>query len=372
MDHFDVVIGGGGPAGGAAALTLAKLGRRVLLANVGARRRVRAGESFAAAAKPLLADLGVMAAFEQDRHLAAYGNVSLWGTNEPHATASLHELQGCSYQLDRDAFDTMLLDAAKAAGATVSDNSHAALLDARTEGAHEVELSSAGEFAYVSCDWLLDATGRPAALSRRLGARRRRIDRLVAFQARLVPAAHTDCDASPIVEAARLGWWYSTLLPGGERLVCFFTDADLAHDTGLHSATGFMAALEGTCVIASLVRRHGYSCREQPRGTDASTAWLDVAAGPRWLAIGEAAVSFDPLSARGVASALHAGMRAAHAVHAALGGNARAIGLHLLHQRAIVCNYLHQVRDVYSWERRWPRSDFWRRRHQFQFQETHQ
>ena len=245
MDHFDVVIGGGGPAGGAAALTLAKLGRRVLLANVGARRRVRAGESFAAAAKPLLADLGVMAAFEQDRHLAAYGNVSLWGTNEPHATASLHELQGCSYQLDRDAFDTMLLDAAKAAGATVSDNSHAALLDARTEGAHEVELSSAGEFAYVSCDWLLDATGRPAALSRRLGARRRRIDRLVAFQARLVPAAHTDCDASPIVEAARLGWWYSTLLPGGERLVCFFTDADLAHDTGLHSATGFMAALEG-------------------------------------------------------------------------------------------------------------------------------
>lgn len=353
-------------------MTLAKLGRRVLLANSGARRRVRAGESFAAAARPLLADLGVRAAFEQEPHLPTYGNVSLWGTNEPHATTSLHGLQGCSYQLDREAFDSMLLSAARAAGATVSDNSHAALPDARTEGAIEVEVSGTGGFAHVSCDWLLDATGRPAALSRRLGARRRRIDRLVAFQARLVPAAGTDCDASPIVEAANSGWWYSTLLPGDERLACFFTDADLAHDSGLRSKTGFMASLERTCVISSLVRRHGYWCREAPRGTDASTAWLDVAAGPGWLAIGEAAVSFDPLSARGVASALHAGMRAAHAVHAALGGDARAIGRHLLNQRAIVWNYLHQVRDVYSWERRWPRSEFWRRRHQFQFQETHQ
>lgn len=372
MSHFEVIIGGGGPAGAAAALTLAKLGRRVLLANAASHRRVRAGESYAAAAKPLLADLGVMAAFRQAQHLACYGTVSLWGTHEPHATASLHGLQGCSHQLDRDAFDTMLLAAAKAAGATVSEQSRAALTDARTEGTQEVELSGPGGFRRVSCDWLLDATGRPAALSRRLGARRRRIDRLVAFQTRLMPATGTDQDASAIVEAARSGWWYSTLLPGGERLACFFTDADLAHDTGLRSVAGFMASLEGTRVIASLVRRHGYSCREAPRGTDASTAWLDVAAGPRWLAIGEAAISFDPLSARGVASALHAGLCAAHAVHAALGGDTRGIGRHLLHQRAIVCNYLRQVHDVYSWERRWPRSDFWRRRHQFQLKETHQ
>lgn len=234
-----------------------------------------------------------------------------------------------------------------------------------------MELFSPSGRRLVSCDWLLDATGRPAALSRRLGAKRRRIDRLVAFQIRLVSATGTDQDASAFVEASRLGWWYSTLLPSGERLACFLTDVDLAHDTGLRSAAGFMALLEGTNVIASLIQRHGYSCREAPHGTDASTAWLDVAAGPRWLAIGEAAISFDPISARGVASALHAGVRGAQAVHAALGGDTRAIGQHLLHQRAIVCNYLRQVHDIYSWERRWPCSEFWRRRHHFQLEEIH-
>lgn len=366
--HFDVVIAGGGPAGAAAALTLAKLGRTVLLANAASRRRVRAGESFAAAAKPLLVDLGVISAFERAQHLACYGNVSVWGRDEPYATTSLHELQGCSYQLDRDAFDGMLLAAAKAAGATLSEQSQVALTHVDTARPREVELTTPLGRRQLSCAWLLDATGRSAMLSRRLGVRRTRLDGLVAFQTRLRSSACTDSDASSIVEATRSGWWYSTLLRCGERLACFFTDADMTNDTGLSSAAGFMAALEGTNVIADLVKQHGYSCSEAPRGTDASTAWLEVAAGPGWLAIGEAAVSFDPLSARGVASALHAGMQAGHAVHATLGGDTGAIGRHLLHQRAVTCNYLHQLRNVYSWERRWPRSEFWRRRHHFQFE----
>ena len=370
VQHFDAIVAGAGPAGSAAALMLARSGRTVLLANARSRRQVRAGEGFAACAMPLLASLGVLEQFNRAPHLKSYSNVSVWGSPIAQARDSIHDLNGCGYQLDRDVFDTMLVVAARDAGASWHEDSRLRLLSGEDPNHFLLELASANGSTQLSCKWVLDATGRAASLSRRLGARRRKLDRLVAFSALLVSGGERDQDAGTIVEAVPNGWWHSTLVPSGERLVSFFTDSDLADQRELRAAQGFMDALRRTSEISRLVEALDYRCPDAPSATDAATVWLDKQGADGWLAIGDCAASFDPISARGVASALHAGALAARAVDDELDGRTGAVGRHLLHQRLVFANYLHQLREVYSWERRWPHSEFWRRRHRQLKEET--
>src|SRR5207247_2461927 len=70
---------------------------------------------------------------------------------------------------------------------------------------------------------LVDATGRAAAVARRLGARRLCHDRLVCAYA--VLDGERAEDGRSLVESCRDGWWYATPLPGGRALAGFFTDA---------------------------------------------------------------------------------------------------------------------------------------------------
>ena len=363
VQHFDVIVAGAGPAGSAAAIMLARSGHTVLLANARSRRQVRAGEGFAASATPLLASLGVLEQFNRAPHLKSYSNVSVWGSRVARVRDSIHDLNGCGYQLDRDVFDTMLVAAARDAGASCHDDTRLRLVGSEAPNRFLLELPTANGSTQLSCKWLLDATGRAACLSRRLGGRRRKLDRLVAFSALLVSGGGRDQDAGTIVEAVPNGWWHSTLVPSGERLVSFFTDADLADQRELRAVVGFMDALRRTSEVSRLVESFDYCCPDAPSGTEAATVWLDKQGGEGWLAIGDCAASFDPISARGVASALHAGAEAARAVNDELDGRTNAVSRHLLHQRLVFANYLLQLREVYSWERRWPHSEFWIRRH---------
>ena len=90
---------------------------------------------------------------------------------------------------------------------------------------------------------------------------------------------------------------------------------------------------------------------------DASSFRLDRVAGPRWLAIGDAATALDPLSSHGLGNALFTGMRAAEAI---------ATGNFDDYERAVdkMWNvYVSRRRELYASERRWPSSPFWSRRY---------
>ena len=86
----EVVIVGGGPAGAAAAIELARLGRRVLLANRDEGSDFRIGEAAPPAVRPLLRDLGVLDRVLADGHLPCYGNVSVRGFFPLLRAAMLH------------------------------------------------------------------------------------------------------------------------------------------------------------------------------------------------------------------------------------------------------------------------------------------
>jgi flavin-dependent dehydrogenase len=344
---LDVIVIGGGPAGAAAALVLLRRGLRVALID----HRVAAfkpGEGIAPGVKSLLRELDLYQRFLDGGHLPSYGNLSAWGRDTLTATDFLHHPHGHGFHVDRLRFDAMLRDAAAEAGVLV--------LDERVAGSRNgaIELANG---AMIEARFLIDATGRSSWLARRNGATRVDDDSLIACVA-LFDGATGD-EASTLIESTPDGWWYTAPLPGAQRVAVFHTDAplperfDLAH---------FLRRMEETRHVRQRLR----GCRPAdgfPLFHRANSARLDRVYGRRWIAAGDAALSFDPLSSQGILTALYGGMRAGEAVAASLAGDRNALHEYARVLSSIYLAYIRQHHIFYSAEVRWPEAPFWRRRH---------
>ncbi|MFG2693074.1 tryptophan 7-halogenase [Kitasatospora sp. NPDC048407] len=358
MTRYDVLVAGGGPAGAAAALTLVRAGRSVLLADAG-RGPAPVGEALPAAARVLLGDLGAGGVLTAG-HLPCLANRSAWGGPRLASTDSVFDPHGHGWHLDRVLFDRQLRECARAQGAHLVAG--AVRINGRAgDGSWSVELRGAGERRTVRCRWLVDATGRRAALATACGARRRTGDRLVALHLTLGPADPADPDTTTTVEAAPDGWWYTAPLPTGRRLLVWYTDADLpAADPG---PPAFAARLAATRHVLELAARHPWPAGAAPRRAPAHTARLADVTGDGWIAAGDAAAAFDPLSSQGILTALYTGLAAGRAVHGRLAGRAGALDAYRAELAAIDAAYLRNHRTHYCAEQRWPDRPFWRRRH---------
>lgn len=360
MAHYDVAIVGGGPAGAATAITLARLGRRVLLADSAPAGRFRVGEGFPPAARSLLADLGVLDGFLAAGHRPSYGNLSLWGSDEPHMDDFIFQLQGRGYQLDRAAFDAQLRSTARQLGVAVHEATR--LVAASDEDGFHLRLNGAAPEQEAHSHWLIDAGGRPAVLARQQGVQRQVEDRLTAFYLLLHSPQGSDRDGRTLVEAVEDGWWYSVLLPSGERLVTFLGDLDLLDRQRLLSSDGLWQHLAHTRLLSALCREHGYRPGTAVHGMDAASGRLAQFHGERWTAVGDAALAFDPLSSQGIATALYSGQYCARAVHATLQGDSQALPAYADLLSRIYSTYLSHRRQFYGMERRWHEATFWKRR----------
>lgn len=341
---YDVAIAGGGPAGSAAAITLARDGWRVRLVDAEPRRDFHVGEGLPPSARSLLTELRILDRVAADGHRASHGTMAAWGSDNVSCNDFLFSLYGDGLLLDRVRFDRSLRDAARAAGVDVREGERMVL--------H-------GE---PSCRMLIDAGGRSAVLSRRLGAVRHQTDRLLAFHMCLACGHEEDQLSSILVEAVRDGWWYTALLPSGQRLVVFLSDSDLIDRPALLRRSGLWSQLQRTHHTAALIARHGYEPITPVRATDASSGRLTRATGRQWLAVGDAALSFDPLSSKGIANALYTGIRGGQAVAATLRGDADALPRYDDHLSKIFSTYQVQLAATYRLETRWRLAPFWRRR----------
>ncbi|WP_338844890.1 FAD-dependent monooxygenase [Massilia sp. W12] len=359
---FDVAIAGGGPAGAVCALLLARAGWSVLLADQREGGAVRVGEGLPPAAKSLLQELGLWPAFCAGGHRESPGNFSIWGSDTPYAQDFVLGLAGCGYQLQRAAFDAMLLDAAQNQGAQIWRGARLQC-QGQHNGRHTVCLRQPdGTESKLQADWLIDASGRSAVLARQLGAQRVAHDDLLAFYSECA-GSPDDADARSMVEAVPDGWWYSVLLPSGRRLFAFFTGRAHPARQQLLSESAWRAALQATPYLGGIWRRYDYRVLRGPQGCDAGSACLNSIAGPNWLAAGDAAMSFDPLSSQGIAHAIDSAMHAARSMLAAANGDAQAIPAYAMRQARVYAAYLLHRQHFYRQETRWPEQAFWRQRH---------
>ena len=102
----------------------------------------------------------------------------------------------------------------------------------------------------------------------------------------------------------------------------------------------------------------------EPLTRAANSSRLEPVCGADWLAAGDAASTYDPLSSQGIVKSLRSGIFASYAVADSLckrdaGGLSRYEKL----VRREFASYARAHARHYAEERRWPHSDFWRRRH---------
>ena len=322
---------GGGPAGCAAAATLARTGRSVVLVvDRRSHRTFGVGEGGPPGLDRAVNDVFGHGTFVPTDHLRSLANRAAWGSSELVRTDFMFNPFGTGWHLDRVAFDASLLAAAEAAGATVRTS-----LD-----------GSQAMLAPV----VIDASGRRAHHARHRGAHRIAGDRLIAALT-TYPRAGTDDDATTTVEAVEIGWWYTCPIPHHRRVVAFLTDGDLLASE-LRTSAGFDRDAHRTTQIAPLL---GPAAPMAPLVVAAGTAHLEPPCGDGWLSVGDAAASFDPLSSQGILTAVLMGREAARCVDDPTAYAAR--------YRAIVAHYEAERRATYRLEERWPTAPFWTRRH---------
>jgi geranylgeranyl reductase family protein len=309
--RWDAVVVGAGPAGSATALLLARAGQRVLLLDRARFPRDKpCSEYLSPESTRVLSRLGpnVLAA------VAAASPARLTGMKvvAPSGAAVVGRFpeSGFSFALPRTRFDTILRDAAEAAGAEVRERVKVEEL-VYDEGAVGGVVARAGDGTRETCRArvVVGADGLRSIVARRIGTVRASAPHRIAFTAH-VTDAHSVGDVGEMhVGAGRLG--YVGLGPIGEGVTTVALVLPLA------------AARRGEHFFQELDRFPGLAGRFDARrivrrvlatGPFARWSRRPVASGGGALLVGDAADFFDPFTGQGIYSALRGAELAAAAV----------------------------------------------------------
>jgi flavin-dependent dehydrogenase len=331
---------------------------RIALADAGRESPFRIGESVPPPIKPWLDHLGLGTLFGQDGHAPTFRTYSAWGQPELIGNEFFLYVHNTGWRLDRARFDRMLRTQAERRGAITLTAAVAAL--APEENSWRIGCGPAGT---MSARFVVDATGRRAALSRLLGLKPVRHDRLLAcavFFEQREPADWPGADAA-VVEACRDGWWYTVALPEGHRVAMLMSDTDLARLLRVSRYEAWRECVAKTRYMQPLLA--GARPLSPPLFWPAASRHFGNAPQVNRLAVGDALSSFDPLSSQGIVKALRSAVFASYAIADRFlredeSGMAR---YHALARREFA-SYLVTRRDYYRREQRWPDAPFWRRR----------
>ncbi|WP_141618925.1 FAD-dependent monooxygenase [Myxococcus sp. AB036A] len=362
---YDVAIIGGGPAGAAMAVALRDLAPflSVVMLERTDYDTHRPGETLSPDLRIPLSRLGVWSSFLRDGHLASRGTSSCWGRAEPRVQDTRMSPWGSAWHLDRARFDERLSLEAARQGVRVLRLTTLLDVESIAKEGYRLHLSQRKTGALtLRARFVVDATGWKATFAMTQGARRRIRDRCFtvhgAFQLRPGESFPTDA----LVESCPEGWWHSARLPSDCVGVTLVGDGDSLHGLRWATPEPWTALLEQAPVTQARLAACDFA-GEPLVAAPVLVGELDQMHGERWLAVGDAACTHDPLSAQGIISALDSALLAAEALEQYLRGEEDALCAYeqTLHLR--FDEHLRRRSCTYREEQRWPDAPFWKNRH---------
>jgi flavin-dependent dehydrogenase len=324
---YDVIVGGGGPAGSTVATLLAGQGHRVLLAERAAEPEFKIGESLMPATYWTLERLGMLdrmrsSAFPQKRSVQFYAP-------DGKATAPFyfHEFDdhesSQTWQVVRSEFDQMLLDNARERGVEVRRGWSLREILFDGEQAVGARLRRQGdEPRDLSAKVVVDATGQSRLMASKQGIltiepRLRHVSFYTHYEG-AERGRGIDEGATVIFHTAnRDSWFWYIPLPGDRMSVGVVGSVDhLVRDRAGDPERIFAEEL----ALCPALQAKLASARpvEPMRAIRDFSYGANRVAGPGWVLTGDAYGFIDPIYSSGVFLALKSGEMAADAIHEAL------------------------------------------------------
>jgi len=269
---------------------------------------------------------------------------------------------GRGWHIDRLRFNNSFRRSARSSG--IDFISGAKLFDCQSDSHKQFRLhlkAQDGAVTSLTARYVVDATGIRSAFARRVGARRIMFDRLTFVYGFFEALPGASESRLTMVEAAEDGWWYAAALPERRVAIAFATDPDIVRELTLSVEDRWFARVLRTRYIAPRLDE----CRFV-RGSLAIRAapsfLLDQVLGSRWLAVGDAAAAYDPLSSQGIYKAMADGLRAAEFLGTALASDSDIARDYAASIIGDFNEYETNRNYYYELESRWAGSPFWRRR----------
>jgi flavin-dependent dehydrogenase len=361
----DIVIIGAGVGGCIAAIALAADYNIVVIDKL-AEPPEQVGECLPGATRRILYQLGLLSEFEQQAHLQSLGMQSYWGSERLQYVDHLSNPDGYSWHLQRPLFESFLRDKAIKYG--VHGMWPAKLIGSHYEDGAWCLLTDSG--ANIRTKFVIDAGGRQSPFARQQSVKRVAYDKLVSCWATISQKIDSNCVGSGVglISAVESGWWYSSPIPNNKRVIAFQTDSDLLDveikkDFSVFIERALMCpAMKALlCDVSSfemgkvLVSKddgeyHGVISANSTRSSQV--------AGKQWAALGDSALSFDPLSSQGMFNAMATAMQLSSLIK-------NAGDIQVMYRRQIDSiwqHYMHHKLLYYRQEARWQDSPFWQRR----------
>ena len=350
----EVIIAGKGIAGLVVSLLLKRKGiPHLLLDRRAARKQLALGETLPPSALPLLQSLGLLDLFESNSLHRTYGYHSAWGNtaiadhNFFFHTPFKHGLKINKQSLEQD------LEGQTSENILPFEKLTAIRLE---EQGVTVELQD-GIAVRGRC--IVDATGRNRSLLKLLGVASEEHDQLTAYSCHLPRRVHPKITHGVFVESFEHGWGIVSRLSDEAQVMSLFSRPRVGIQRELKDYSCWPEILFRTAYLRDFLTTGGDI---RVVGGDAGSSRATQLAGNCWLAAGDAAIAFDPLSSHGITNAVYTAHRAVEAIALHLSdSDEKHFREYAESLSAIFSTYLATRHDLYQRERRWPEAVFWTR-----------
>lgn len=363
--YFDCVIAGTGPAACACALVLKKAGFKVALVAKKSNKHpsFSVGESLPGAALPLLNRIGITdlaKLLTKTQFSRCTGNASAWGTELWHKTDAIQNPQGGGWHIDRAAFNHALLELAVSQDVTLLCSQ---ILSAEYQSSWQLTLKAQTDL--LRCAYLIDGTGRASSLGKLIGRKKIHLDKQMAIVA-WFESSEDDQEKMTRIKAVSDGWWYSARLPNKSakgspiRVVAKFMLPE--QSKALNTPQAYLRQLNKSGLLP--VEFNAPQMLSGPYFTDASVSKLDEFSNNTlpFLAIGDAALSLDPLSSQGMFFALYSGIKAGEQIIEAKTNQINQFANYDKDINAVLSANQKARKHYYVSEHRFAESEYWQSR----------
>ena len=368
VSSYDILVLGGGIAACAMAIAAKNTSPSKKIAIVERKPRfdkndkfyLRIGETLSPHATQILQQLGVWEAFLQLNCKRSYGTSAAWGSSQAHQNEFIYSPFGYGWHLDRVQFDEFMISEAEKRGVEFMFETHVYSFK-REHDIWRIKGKTSEKNVEVQCNFVADATGRKAVFASNQGSKKQVLDKLVGiYQFYKIHSEEKKIKQGTFIESDANGWWYSATLPNDHLVVAYMTDSDLATQNAWKNHRCFQELLKQTKHTQK--RLSNTEELGEPQLAAAHSQILDEIVGDHWLTLGDATMSFDPLSSLGIYKALSGSIYGAYAALDCLKGEPRGLQKYDQIMRVQYQNYLKKRDDHYSEEIRFKEFPFWNRR----------